>query len=129
MSPSWINWEGEEGVRYTAHYTVPDWQCLHSGLGHGVRAHQDVLKEAHSGILCILPIRYSSANMSETQPNVHLYSSLFLNSSSELSQPDNTVTVDLLLDAIHILDVLHVGAQHLRQTNTSQRRHLQKFRC
>ena len=61
MSPSWINWEGEEGVRYTAHYTVPDWQCLHSGLGHGVRAHQDVLKEAHSGILCILPIRYSSA--------------------------------------------------------------------
>ena len=60
MSPSWINWEGEEGVRYTAHYTVPDWQCLHSGLGHGVRAHQDVLKEAHSGILCILPIRYSS---------------------------------------------------------------------
>jgi len=47
-------------MRYTAHYTVPDWQCLHSGLGHGVRAHQDVLKAAHSGILCILPIRYSS---------------------------------------------------------------------
>ena len=46
--------------RYTAHYTVPDWQCLHSGFGHGVRAHQDVLKAAHSSILCILPIRYSS---------------------------------------------------------------------
>ena len=39
----------------TAHYTVPDWQCLHSGFGHGVRAHQDVLKVAHSGILCCLP--------------------------------------------------------------------------
>jgi len=51
---------GWKNLRYTAHYTVPDWQCLHSGLGHGVRAHQDVLKEAHSGILCILPIRYSS---------------------------------------------------------------------
>ena len=38
--------------RYTAHYTVPDWQCLHSGFDHGVRAHQDVLKAAHSGILC-----------------------------------------------------------------------------
>ena len=39
----------------TAHYTVPDWQCLHSGLGHGVRAQQDVFKAAHSGILCCLP--------------------------------------------------------------------------
>ena len=35
----------------TAHYTVPDWQCLHSGFGHGVRAHQDVLKAAHSGLI------------------------------------------------------------------------------
>ena len=70
MSPSWINWEGEEGVRYTAHYTVPDWQCLHSGLGHGVRAHQDVLKEAHSGILCILPIRYSSAGLTNLSHTV-----------------------------------------------------------
>ena len=49
------SWEEEGGNAETAHYTVPDWQCLHSGFGHGVRAQQDVLKAAHSGILCCLP--------------------------------------------------------------------------
>ena len=49
----------------TAHYTVPDWQCLHSGLGHGVRAQQDVLEAAHSAscAVCLInPYQRGSVN-------------------------------------------------------------------